>query len=271
VAIEQQSEQRRLEWQAQREPYRSQPINVGSTERMVSVAAGSILAAFGVSRRSFPGTLMAAVGGMMLYRGVRGHCHVYDALHINTAQPQADWEHERTLEEIARDGIQIEQAFLINRSPEDLYQFWRNFENLPRIMDHLHSVRVIDDRRSHWVAKAPSIAGGEVAWDAHITDDQPNQLIAWQSDPGSEVDNAGEIRFSPAMGDRGTEVHVKMSYIPPAGTIGHWIAKLLGESPEHQIREGLRNFKRLMETGEVPTIIGQPKGTCSGVGKRVRA
>jgi len=236
--------------------------NVGNSERAVSVAAGGILALEGLARRSLPGLLIAGVGGAMLYRGISGHCHLYGTLGIDTND-------EKTPEEaISKRGIHVEQAFLINRSPEDLYRYWRNFENLPRIMSHLESVRVIEERHSHWVAKAPRLAGGSVEWDAEITRDEPNKAIAWRSLPGSQVDTVGQIRFSPGLGDRGTEVHVFMDYVPPAGRLGHWVATLFGEAPRRQMRDDLRNFKRMMETGEILTVAGQPRGTCTGTGKR---
>ena len=228
-------------------------INVSGAERAVSVAAGSILAMLGIARRGWPGIIIGAVGGGLIYRGATGYCPMYAAMNVQA--PPDDR------------GTHVEQAFIINRSPEDLYSYWRNFENLPNIMSHLQEVRVIDERRSHWVADAPSIVGGSVEWDADITHDEPNRLIAWRSSPGSQVQMAGAIRFAPALGDRGTEVHVFINYIPPAGMIGHAIATLFGESPRRQMRYDLQNFKRLMETGEVPTTIGQSRGTCSGQGR----
>jgi len=239
--------------------------NVGSAERVVSVAAGTIVALAGISRGSVPGIISAVLGGALVYRGVSGNCPVYSALEIDTAQPEPQSETEQR-EELDSRGIHVEQAFLINRSPEELYQYWRNFENLPNIMSHLQRVTVLDGNRSHWVTKAPRLAGGSVEWDAQITADEPNVRIAWRSLAGSDIDCAGEIRFARAMGDRGTEVHVFMDYVPPAGRVGHWIATLFGESPRRQMREDLRNFKRLMETGEIPTIAGQPRGTCAGHG-----
>jgi uncharacterized membrane protein len=236
-----------------------QRVNVGSAERAASVAAGSILSLVGISRRSMTGLLAAGVGGAMIYRGASGHCHAYGAMGIDTAHPK---------DEIAQRGTHVEQAFLINRSAEDLYRYWRDFQNLPRIMTHLESVQVIDDRKSRWVARAPRIAGGSISWEAEITRDEPNSAIAWRSLPGSRVETAGQVRFSKAMGDRGTEVHVFMDYIPPAGKLGHWIATLFGEAPRRQMRDDLRNFKRIMETGEILTINGQSHGTCTGVGKR---
>jgi uncharacterized membrane protein len=229
-------------------------VNVGATERAVSVAAGAILAAMGLARRSIPGLLIASVGGALAHRGITGHCYGYDAMGVDTS---------------TGNEIHTAQAFLINKSPEELYSFWRNFQNLPRIMSHLERVDVLDETLSHWVAKSPAVAGSTIEWDAEITADEPNNRIAWRSVPGSSsIDHYGEIVFTSAMGDRGTEVHVRLAYNPPAGHVGNWIAWLSGESVERQIRDDLRNFKRLMECGEIPTINGQARGTCTGVGRR---
>lgn len=184
---------------------------------------------------------------------------------LNTANEEFT-DHERR-----RNGTRVVSTFLINKSPEELYRFWHNFANLPTFMEPLQSVQVIDEKRSHWVTRAPSIAGGKVEWDAQITRDDPNTCIEWQSLPGSDVINSGAVRFEKAPGDRGTMVHVTLDYQPPAGQLGRWVAKLFGEVPERQIKEDLRNFKRLMETGEIITTIGQPRGTCLGAGKRQRA
>lgn len=229
--------------------------NVGDSERTASVVAGAILATLGLARRSLPGSIVAAVGGAMVYRGVTGHCHLYDALDIDTASDTAR-------------ALEIEQTFLINRPAAELYAYWRDFNNLPKIMTHLESVRVIDERRSHWVAKAPRIVGGTVEWDAEVVRDEPNVAIAWRSLPNADVDNSGEVRFVPALGDRGTQVHVSMKYAPPGGRLGQLVATLSGENPNAQIREDLRKFKRVMEVGEAPTIVGQPRGTCTGHGMR---
>lgn len=146
-------------------------------------------------------------------------------------------------------GTQVRKSLIINRTPEELYQFWHDFENLPRFMTHLESVTVIDERRSHWVAKAP--AGSSVEWDAEITEDRPNELIAWRSEAGADVENSGSVSFEPAPGGRGTIVRVEMDYNPPGGVLGAFIAKLFGEEPGQQAQAALRSFKQLMETGEV--------------------
>ncbi|HYE76242.1 MAG TPA: SRPBCC family protein, partial [Blastocatellia bacterium] len=146
-------------------------------------------------------------------------------------------------------GIRVKNSLIINSSPEELYKFWRNFQNLPRFMNHLESVQVTGDKRSHWVAKAP--AGATVEWDAEITEDRPNEMIAWRSLEGADVDNRGSVRFERAPGGRGTIVKVDIEYNPPGGVIGAGIARLFGEEPSQQVQSDLRRFKQVIETGEV--------------------
>jgi uncharacterized membrane protein len=145
--------------------------------------------------------------------------------------------------------VHVRKAITVNRPLEEVYQFWRNFENLPRFMNHLEAVQVMGEQRSHWKAKAP--AGMTVEWDAEIVEDRPNELILWRSLAGADVDNSGTVRFKPAPGGRGTEVHVELHYSPPGGVIGATIAKLFGEAPEQQVAGDLRVFKQVLETGEI--------------------
>jgi uncharacterized membrane protein len=146
-------------------------------------------------------------------------------------------------------GIRVRKAITVNRPPEEVYRFWRNFENLPRFMAHLDSVRIMDERRSYWRAKAPF--GATVEWVAEIIEDTPNELIAWRSLEDSDVANSGRVRFVPAPGGRGTEVHVELSYDPPGGIVGASLAKLFGEEPSVQVDGDLRRFKQVLEVGEV--------------------
>jgi uncharacterized membrane protein len=229
-------------------------VNVGQNERIASLAAGSIAVALGAARRDWLGLLIAGVGGGLIYRGATGRCHTYAALGVNTNQPDT------------KQGIHVAHSMLINKPVEELYNHWRNFENLPQIMTHLESVRVMEDGRSHWVATAPAIVGGKVEWDAEIIAEQPYSRIAWRSLPDSTVQHSGSVQFVKAPGDRGTMVRVVMDYLPPAGRLGHWVAKMFGEAPDQQIREDLRNFKRKMEIGEIISISGQPRGSCGGWG-----
>ena len=145
--------------------------------------------------------------------------------------------------------VRTKRSVTINASPEECYAFWRNFENLPQFMRHLESVTVTGDRTSHWKAKAP--AGVTVEWDAETLDDRPNELISWRSTEDADVFNAGTVRFERAPGGRGTEVRVELEYKPPLGKLGSKVAMLFREEPGQQVKDDLRHFKQVMETGEI--------------------
>ncbi len=158
-----------------------------------------------------------------------------------------------------RDGsVRVEHSIAVNRSAEDCYRMWRTLENLPRFIHHVESVEMRDSGRSHWKAKGP--AGLSVEWDAEITRDDPNAVIAWRSVEGSRIPNSGVVRFAPAADGRGTFVSLSLQYEPPTGALGLTLAKLFGADPEQHVREDLRRFKRLLETGEIPTTQGQSHG-----------
>jgi uncharacterized membrane protein len=154
--------------------------------------------------------------------------------------------------------VHVEKCITVNRSADECYRFWRDFENFPRFMKHLESVKVTDGNRSHWIAKGP--AGTRMEWDAEVTADQEGELLAWSSIGGADVENAGTVRFERAPGDRGTIIWVDLDYRPPGGKAGTWLARMFGEEPSQQIDEDLRRFKWLIETGEIPTNIGQASG-----------
>ena len=156
------------------------------------------------------------------------------------------------------DGGRVNKTIIINRSPQELYSYWRNFQNFPRFMDYLESVQITGERRSHWIAKGP--AGKRVEWDAEITADEPNELIAWRSLEGSDVEHSGSVRFRPARGGRGTFLRVELEYRPPAGMVGVAVAKVFGRAPDQEIHESLLRLKQLMEAGEIITTDGQPAG-----------
>jgi uncharacterized membrane protein len=226
--------------------------NVGGTERWASMAIGTGLLLAGLAKRRRAGTLTAVAGGALLIRGASGHCPVNSAMGRNTATDNAR-------EALAGGrGVHVKESITIGWPIDELYRFWRNLENLPRFMEHLESVRITSNDRSHWVAKAP--AGMHVEWDAEIINEVENQLIAWRSLPGAQVTSAGSVNFDDAGEDRGTRLTVHLQYEPPAGKLGALFAKLFGEEPSQQIREDLRRLKRLLEAGEVPTIEGQPSG-----------
>jgi len=235
-------------WENLRRPQTADDgINVGKTERLVSGVAGAAVIALALRRKRLRG-LLFPLGGSLLSRAVTGRCPVNRALGRNTAKGDR-------VSPVARgEGIRVERTITVNRPREEVYHFWRQLENLPRFMDHLESVTVLDEERSHWVAKAP--AGTKVEWDASIQDEIENELIVWRSLPGSDIDNAGSVHFIPAA--EGTEVRVVLSYDPPAGKVGAAVAKLLGEEPEQQIEEDLRRFKQVVEAAEAPARSRKP-------------
>jgi uncharacterized membrane protein len=157
----------------------------------------------------------------------------------------------------ARQIAERTAAITINRSPGEVYRFWRRLENLPRFMPHLQSVATSDDGRSHWVIAA---LGTRLEWDAEIIDDVTDARISWQSIGDADVASRGEVSFTPAPGGRGTEVRVSMTYDPPAGPLGRFFAKLLGNDPVGLLQQDLRRLKQLVETGEIVTTQGQPSG-----------
>ena len=226
--------------------------NMGETERWISLLVGGALLALGLKQRMRDGVMLAVTGGALLYRGATGQCALYKVAGIDTStrrpRPAVSVPHGR--------GVKVENAVLINKSPEELYRYWRRFENLPRFMDNLVSVRTEGDQRSHWVVK--SIGKAEISWDAEIVNDVPNELIAWRTVEKSDVDHAGSVRFE-ATG-RGTRVKVTMEYRPPAGKVGVGLAKLFGQEPGQMIESDLRRFKQLMEAGEVVSVEGQSHG-----------
>lgn len=223
--------------------------NINEVERWASIIGGGALTLYALKQRSRGSILLALLGGGLIQRGATGHCYMYETLGVRTSGQGEPYER----------GISVKKSITIgNKTPEELYKFWRNFENLPIFMKHLESVRVIDDKHSHWVARAPR--GGTVEWDAEITYERENDMISWRSLEESDISNAGSVRFERAPAGRGTTIRVSLQYNPPAGKIGSTIAKLFGEEPDQQIREDLRRFKQLMETGEVPTTQSQPSG-----------
>jgi len=224
-------------------PERRAQQYVGKAERVGSVIVGVALATFGLQRRSLAGLVLAGIGGALAYRGISGRFPRYAALGVSTAKPRGP-----VTAVPAGRGVRVEKTITINKPPEELFRFWRNLEKLPQIMRHLESVRDRGDGHSRWVAKGP--LGVRGAWDAVIHNERANELIAWRSVAGSDVDTAGSVHFTPAPGGRGTEVRVNLKYDPPAGKVGIAVAKLFGTKPGQEIEEDLRRFKQVMEAGE---------------------
>lgn len=227
----------------------SEMINVGQTERTVSLVSGAALTTFGVilalARRNPVGALVALLGGGMLYRAATGHSPTFQTLGVNTAvktnKDNVSVPHEQ--------GVHVTSTVTINHPVEDLYRFWRNLENLPRIMSQLESVEVLNDKRSRWTAKGP--AGMSVSWESEIINEVENEVIGWRSLENSQIANAGAVRFTPSANGQQTEVKIEMEYVPPAGNVGVAVAKLFNQDPQQQTDDDLRRFKQHVESGTI--------------------
>jgi uncharacterized membrane protein len=242
-------------------------INVGRAERWLSLLAGGALAVYGLQRRSGNGNAATLAGAALLYRGATGHCEVYRALGIDRARRRriaygrgraavADAGSDTRARLGGPRGIHVEESVTINRPVADVFRFWRKFENLPQFMRHLESVAVREEGISHWVARGPG--GARAWWDARIINEIENRVIGWQSLAGSPIAIAGSVNFDETS--HGTRVRVHLQYNPPGGRLGAAVAWIFGEEPGRQVREDLRRFKALLETGEIPTTAGQPSG-----------
>jgi uncharacterized membrane protein len=238
--------------------------NVGDAERWVSIVGGAALAVYGLDRRDRRGGLLAVLGAELIRRGATGHSLLYDVLNVSTASdatargPHRDRPASRAATVRASRAVKVEHSITIKRPAAELYAFWRDPSSLKRVLHFVESVQMLSDTRAHWRVRGPG--GKTVEWDAEIINEIPNQLLAWKSVGDADIPNAGSLHFRTAANGRGTEVRVVFEYEPPAGHLGAWLAKLVKEDPDAQVRDALRRFKQLAETGEVVTTEGQTSG-----------
>jgi uncharacterized membrane protein len=220
-----------------KQPSRSSPQTSSHSSQLplgpktLALGAGALIA-YGLSRRSKSGTALATAGGVLAFTAAKS--------------------------QFSKHQSATKTTFLVNAPADRAYELWRNLENLPRFMGHLKSVRVLDDKRSEWVARGPM--DREIRWTAEITEDRRNQRISWEALPGSDLENSGFVEFRPDPQNRGTFVTAQIEYSIPGGVLGNGLATLFGKHPEFVVREDLRRFKALLETGETPTIAGQTHG-----------
>lgn len=235
--------------------------NVGGPERLVSVAGGGILALAGLKRGGLGGMLAAAAGAALLQRGVTGHCSVYGALGMSSAQDDTG----RRIAAPERVGtfdstLTVRRSTTVNRPAGELYRFWRDANNLPRFMSRLESVRVESPTRAHWTMSAPM--GRTWEWAAEVVEDREGERIAWRSAEGAPLPNRGSVTFRPDSRGEETVVTYEIEFDPPGGAVGAAIANVFHEVPETMARQDLGRFKALMEAGEIATTTGQP--SCRG-------
>lgn len=218
--------------------------NVGQAERIASSVAGGALLLLAIRERGLVGGALAALGAACLWHGSRRHSPVYAALGVQS-DDASTWSNP-----ISRD-IHSRWSVTIDRSPQELFETWRELSNLPRFLTHVESVEEQDDKISHWTARIP---GGKTAeWDARITQEDRPHTIRWESLEGADFDHRGQITFRPAFAGRGTVVALEMKYHLPAGLVGVLFAKAKGVDPQHEAAEALRRLKQWAETGECTT------------------
>lgn len=215
--------------------------NVGTTERWLSLAGGSAALTGGLRRGGVSGTALGAIGGYLLYRGASGHCAVYSRLQRSTARPE-----DQGL--LGANDLRVRTRLSIDRPREMVYRYWRDLENLPNFMRHVKEVHT-NGNRSHWVARSP--LGMKAQWNAEITQDTPNERLAWRSIAGSDIETRGELRFRPSADGRGTELEAEMFYRLPGGKLGRW----LGGVTEGMIRRDLERFKDMIEQQASATAV----------------
>jgi uncharacterized membrane protein len=228
-------------------------VNLTRTERILSLAGGALLVAWALRRRDRIGVAAAVVGGTLAIRGYQGHSGIYDRLGIQRFAGAGG-----RANVVSGQGVHVDRAITIQAPIDQLYDHWRQFENLPRFMRHLLEVRPAGNNVYRWKARGPM--GRIIEWDARVTDERRPHFLTWSSLPGSDIENAGSVHFTEAPAGRGTEVRVVLAYKPPAGALGALVARLLGEEPSRQIREDLGRLKQMIETGEVATSAPRPEG-----------
>jgi uncharacterized membrane protein len=206
--------------------------NWSPTARLLTGAAGGALAVYGIVRRNPACLIVGTVGVGLLLRGV------------------TNLEMKRlTGISAGRRAIEIHKDINIAAPVEQVYEFWSNVQNFPRFMTNVQEVRATGDGLSHWTVKGP--VGMTVEWDAVITEQIPDKLLAWKSVEGASVASSGIVRFD-RNPDGSTRLEVKLSYNPPGGAIGHAVAAFLGADPKRQMDDDLMRVKTTIETGKPP-------------------
>lgn len=205
--------------------------NVSTIERIAMITTGGYLLYKGLSQKN-KSIAKISSGGAMLLRGASGYCPVYDAVdHLKNDKAS---------------NVNIRINSTIDKPVNEVYAFWRDFENLPKFMTHIESVKPLSYTTSKWTANGP--AGiGTLSWKAEIVKDEKDRLISWQSLPDSSIQNAGKVVFRPSE-NGGTEIIVTISYHAPLGIAGEGAAKLLNPYFEKLVKEDLLNFKTYLES-----------------------
>jgi uncharacterized membrane protein len=232
-------------------------VNMASWDRAGSILIGGLLTGSGLARgpRGLP---RALVGAALIERGVTGHSLFYEIFGFRTAPLGQGAATTSVPYEL---GLRVDRSITVNLPRPEVFRFLRNLSNLSQFLSHVQSVTETGEGRSHWVVRGP--AGHSFDWDAVLHNERDNELIAWRTLPGSDVDHAGSVLFRDAPWGRGTEVRIELQYNPPAGAAGALISSLWGEEPTQQIDDDMLRLKQILEIGEVLTTKGQPRGSAA--------
>lgn len=225
-------------------------LNLTRVDRWGYVAGGLALLAWGLGRRDLAGAGLAGTGGWLLYQAYTGENPMFRPLGIRVNPEPAEPD--------ATETIVVEETVTIGVPRQDVYRFWRDLGNLPRVAPQLRNLEMRDERRSFWRVDMPG--GATVEWEAEITRDEPGRVLAWRTTRDRTLTHFGDVQFRDAPGNRGTTVAVHLEYVPPAGSLGTAVARMMGQAPRSLVRETLRRVRQLIETGEIPTTDGQPAG-----------
>lgn len=196
---------------------------------LVAGVGGSLLMLWGAQRRTGAGFAVAGAGGALLVRSVQAQ--------VQTRARITD-----------RRAIDIQKSLHIEAPVEQVFDTLARYENFPQFMRHVKSVTTLENGRSHWVVTGP--AGTSIEWESVTTAYVPNEVLAWRSARNASIGHSGIMRLRPE--GSGTRLHINMTYHPPAGALGHLVARLFGVDAKTDLDEDLLRLKTFLETGVPP-------------------
>ena len=206
--------------------------NLSPATRLLTSVGGSLLTLYGIKRKGLAGPVLSTAGLLLTARGMT-NLDTSSLLGLGTGG----------------NGIRVQKTVNISAPIDEVYRFWHNFENFPLFMEHVKEV-LVQNGISTWKVAGP--AGSSMEFQSHITRDVPNESIAWETIPNSQIHHTGVVHFEQNW-DGGTRVTVQMTYMPPAGIVGHKVAELFGVDPRQAMQEDLSRLKVLLEVNRMTT------------------
>lgn len=230
--------------------------NVGVTERIGSAAAGALLLLPLLKTRSAWACTGAAAGALLLYRGVTGHSPIYQALKVDRSTPD--------------EPVRATASVTVGKSAQELYKLWQQPEVFAAVMRDFATLTPLDNDHARWTVHLP--AGKTLAWETEVVEERRNELFAWQTVPGAAIPQSGKLHLRPAIpADRGTVTTLELAFDPstlPGGTLLRGVSSAAETLARGAVSKMLRNFKALAESGEIPTLEGNPSGRGGSEGRK---